>query len=355
VKPLAALLMAVLALASGTGCPREASTGGLPGAQLRRRLEAHMDVAAHRAELRGALSHYGLLFEIAPRDLDAFMTPIYVHRDPIGPVLGTAHGAEAHGGGVLALLLAHWRPDGRPARLDDRFGFAAGRQRLALEEIYRGHQRQVFLPVPGSPPEAIEGRLPETPQLPRMRFRYWTPAGFLETDAYKFLGLLLAHEEDWGKTWRNHLEQPLSVDRLLENARSYYLTNRSTEAEVADHTHLHLVELLLTYDRGHRSRSDPNDIKRRFLDVELSRESFEGEDGSEALAHYVESLGLLLADPRVSWQPEEARRVLEWLRRLERDRFQELAAVPIEHLAHLLKGLRRIEANGSRLTQARDR
>jgi hypothetical protein len=185
-----------------------------------------------------------------------------------------------------------------------------------------------------------------------MRFRYWTAEKFIETDAYKFLGLLIAHQEDWAATWLNHLHQELSLDLLLRNTRRYYLANRSTDRELADHSHLHLVELLLAYDRRRGAGRSSNEIKRRFLEVELAREEFEGDDGSEALGHYVESLGLLLENPHVTWQPDEGKQVMGWLRKLERDRFHDLDAVPIQHLSHLLKGLRLVGESRARLDHA---
>jgi hypothetical protein len=182
-----------------------------------------------------------------------------------------------------------------------------------------------------------------------MRSRYWSLPAPAESDAYKFLGLLVAHQEDPAATWTNHLHQTLSVDLLLRNTRDYYLTNRTTAGELADHSNLHLVEVLLAWDRRRGEPHGADAIKRRFLEVELARTRFEGEDGSEALAHYVQSLGRLVADPRVSWQPDEKRRVKGWLRKLEREHFQDLEAARLEHLAHLLKGLRLIGENEARL------
>jgi hypothetical protein len=331
-------------LATSPAC---AAADDFPGARLRERLEASL--TSRKAELQEAPGHYGLVFEIEQADLLEFMTQIRFHRDGGDFVLGVDHAPETHGGGVLALLLDAWRPAGRAARLTDAFPFGAKRQSLELEKIYRGHARQIFLPVPEREADAIIGELPASPVLPRMRFRYWTEPEPFETDAYRFLSLLLTHEDDLAETWSNHLGQELSVDLLLDNARGHYLALRDTGAERADHSHLHLVELLLAYDRRRPSRSGADEIKRRFLEVELARESFEGEDGSEALAHYVESLGVLLADPRIHWRGDEKRRLTTWLRRLERDRIRELDHLPLQHQSHLLRGLRLIAAHRDRL------
>jgi len=70
---------------------------------------------------------------------------------------------------------------------------------------------------------------------------------------------------------------------------------------------------------------------------------------SEALGHYVESLGLLLAEPGVSWTKADKTKVCAWLRDLETARLAEVDAVPVQHLAHLVSGLTQIEANKDRL------
>lgn len=331
-------LLIVLALASGAARAQEAAPESSPGMALRARLEARLRSGGQQA-LRAAPGHYGLLFPLEQDDLAEFMQQIWCHRDGDDFVLGTEYGAEIHGGGLLALLLEHWKPSARRARLGDRFFFERSRTRIALEEIYRGYRRQVFLPLPGREPAGIAGELPDSPQLPRMRFRYWTADEPLETDAYELLGLLVAHEPDASATWRNHLGQDLSVERLLRSTQDYYLARRSAQAELRDHSNLHLVELLLAWSRRQERPADAEAIKRRFLEVELAREEF-ADDGSEILAHYVESLGRLLRDPRLTWQPRERQRVRDWLRRLERERFDDPADVPILHLAHLLRGLR---------------
>jgi hypothetical protein len=109
------------------------------------------------------------------------------------------------------------------------------------------------------------------------------------------------------------------------------------------------VELLLAFERRSGEPDGTDAIKGRFLEVELSRWGFEGDDGNEALGHYVESLGLLVADPNITWQPSEKQRVSDWLRKREQDRFHDLEAVRLPHLAHLLKGLRQIGENRTRL------
>jgi hypothetical protein len=322
----------------------------VPGAQLRARLEAHL--RDHQPALKLEPGHYALLYELEPGYIEERLQSIAANWDGVGFVLGNEYGAEPHGGGILALLLEHWRPDSRPAALEDAFWFAGNGKRLRLAEIYRGHQRQLFLPVSGRSADAIDGQLPGTPQLPRMRFRHSSRPEPIETDAYSFLRLLVAHEADLAATWINHLGQELSVDLLLGNVRGHYLSDRGPDAEVADHSNLHLVELLLAYDRRRGDERGAEEVKRRFLEVELARRDFEGEAAVEALAHYAESLGLLLADPRVGWRPEERERVTIWLGELERDRMPDLDAVPLQELSHLLRGLRLVDEHRARLEAA---
>jgi hypothetical protein len=313
------------------------------------RLERHLD--SRKEELKQGLAHYGSLFEVEQEDLEELMKQVWFHRDRTGLALGSAYGPETHGGGLLTLLLDHWQPHSRASRLDDEFWFHANRERVRLAEIYRGHQRQIFLPVPGRAPGEIRGELPDSPQLPRMRSHYWTRPEAGETDAYPFLTLLVAREEDPSSTWRNHLDQELSLDLLMQNARAYYLTSRDTARELADHSHLHLVEVLLAYGRRRDGAHDPDAIKRRFLEVELAREDLRGDDGNEVLGHYAESLGALVADPEVSWTTGERQQIERWLRRLERDHFQDLEPVRLQELTHLLKGLRRIGDHQHRLEE----
>ena len=72
-------------------------------------------------------------------------------------------------------------------------------------------------------------------------------------------------------------------------------------------------------------------------------------EASEALGHYVESVGFLLADPDILWTTAEKKKVRAWLRDLEAVRLSEIDDVPVQHLAHLLHGLRLIDSNAGRL------
>ena len=320
---VAALVLIGVGLA---GC--ESATEELPGARHAERAEAQR--RERGGELRGAsLEHYALVEPVEEADLRRWIARIVPRRDGSAFVLAVGDTPELHGGALLDFLFRHWRPHGRAAGPEDRFPFV-GRE-VALGEIYAGHRRQVFLP--------------ESSHLPRMRFFVQT-AGVapVERDAYSFLRLLVARESDYAATWTNHAAQELSVDRLLRSAWQHYREARNAEVETADHSNLHLVEVLLAYRRRATAPLpfDANDVKRRFLETELARPVAETDD--ERLVHYVESLGWLLADPDVVWTADDGARARAWLRKLEDERFADLAGVEAAHLTHLLKGLRAIRA-----------
>lgn len=313
--------------------------------QLLARVEA--DLHRREEELRATPAHYGLVFPLSQPDLLAALRPVRFYGRGTDLVLGSDSALEPHGGGVLRLLLDHWRPDSRPATLEDRFWFEKNRQSLALGALYRAHRHQLFLPVEGVAPERIAGRLPRTPQLPRMRLPFTLPGQptrFVEVDAYKTLGLLIELEPDPSRTWVNALGQELSVDLLMHHVRDHYLSTTDTPAEPADHSELHLVELLLAYRAGAADAPDVAQIQQRFLEVELARTEFEPADEPLLRAHYAESLGLLLEEPRLDWRPSDRERVRAWLGDLD-ERFVDLDTVPVNRLSHLLRGLRGVASH----------
>ena len=143
----------------------------------------------------------------------------------------------------------------------------------------------------------------------------------------------------------------ISTAGLFHHVWDHYVIARSAAEEFADHSYLHLVEILIAYNSRleQNLRRDPNGLKRRLLTVELERIEYGGYEASEALGHYVESLGFLLADQDVNWTTAEKIKIRAWLRDLEMNRLAEIDDAPVQHLAHLLRGLRRIEANADRL------
>jgi hypothetical protein len=342
--PAAALALALLA-----ACGSEEEQA-LPGLDLAARTEVQLRERATQLR-RESLEHYALLHPVEEADLLRWTAPLAVRADGDAFVLAVDVTPELHGGGVLDVLFRHWRPEGRAARPEDAYPFRGGD--VALGAILAGHRLQVLLPVPGRPAEAIAGALPDPPQLPRVRFFARTPGAVpVERDAYALLRVLVARETDFATTWRNHVGQTLSVDLLMEHTWARYGGARGVEDERADHSYLHLVEVLLAYRAAARRRGaqellDANAIKRRFLDVELARPPAGVDD--EALAHYVESLGRLLADPDVDFDAGDRARVRRWLRELEEVRFADVEAVDGIFLAHLATGLRLIAAHHERL------
>jgi hypothetical protein len=289
---------------------------------------------------------------VTQQEFERFMASVVPYPSPIPGdiVMGGFRGLELHGGGVLGLLANIWRPESRRPTLADRYPFSNAAAPIALQDIYRAHERQLFLPVPGLAPEEIDSVLPEAPGLPRMRFARGPTGlpGTTEVDAYTFLELLLRFEGDLSRTFTNHLNQHLSADLVLGQTWAHYLAPRSAEAEFADHSYLHLPEILLSY--AHRdSTRDPDEIKRHFLAVELSRTDYGGYDASEALGHYTDTLGLMLDDPRLRWADTEKQQIRLWLTDLERRLPERLEEIPLQHLAHLARGLRSVQRNADRL------
>jgi hypothetical protein len=110
-------------------------------------LAARVESALEREKARLAedLGHYALVFPVEQAQLLAFMRRVRIFGSAHQLVLGTAQGFEPHGGGLLALLLDLWRPEGRAAKLDDRFAFEASGATLPLSAIYASHRSWIFL------------------------------------------------------------------------------------------------------------------------------------------------------------------------------------------------------------------
>ena len=317
-----ALLGVATSIAPRAGAaPAQAGLDGFAArveAEVRRRSE----------ELRRRyVAHYALVAELPNPDLRRAMAPVSFRRDGAAYVLGVDREAEYHGAGILGLLRDAWRPGGRRASWQDRFPFLPNGESVALGALYEGHKKQLFVPSDGSDSES---------GLPRMLFFAADPAtARIERDAYSMLRLLVARETDFAATWENHLGQTLSVDLLLRAAWAAYREPRPADAEHADHSWLHQVEILLAYAaRG--GAVDPQQVRDRFLSVELSRGP---EADAELLGHYAESLGFLAAASSVRWPPESRARAAAWLAGLPA-RFGDLGSADARHLTHLLRGLR---------------
>ncbi len=320
----------MLVLAAALACSRELPHDDFPGMRLLAQVESRL--ADEEAELKPMLEHYGLVFPVSQADLDEFMQYVHIQGSGADLALGDAYGVESHGGGYLRLLFDHWRPASRVPTLDDRYRFAADGRDLELRRSYEAGRQQVFLPY---------AKPSEVPPLPRMLIRWQQPAGplqLIDSDAYKFLRLLIELEPDASKTWTNRQGQQLSVDSLMRRVSESYLTSRPSAAGPLDHSSLHLVELLVAYGKKNPA-TDFAPIREHLLAVELAQQGLAPEVAATLRAHHAESLGYLLTAPGLAWGEAEQERVKSWLRELEEKHFPD-APDEVEPLSHLGKGLR---------------
>jgi hypothetical protein len=328
--PLATARRIALVALVATACAPDAPRDDFPGMRLLARAEARLE-REQPALRQTLLDHYALLFPVEPHDLHAFMRHVRFHGDGPDLALGTEFGPESHGGGLLRMLFDLWRPGGRAPRLDDRYRFEANGAELELGRLYRAYQQQLVLPEAG---------------LPRMRFRFGLPGGpqrDVDLDAYKLLSLLIELEPDPAETWTNRAGQTLDLERLLARVRAHYLASAAPSSDPADHSNLHLVELLVAFGL------ELEPIQVHFLSVDLAQDAFEPKDASFLLSHTAESLGRLLESPALDWSEDEGRRVTAWLEALERTRFLEVEREELESLCHLARGLRSVRAQQAKL------
>ena len=325
-----ALLAGLLLLAAALACSRERPHDDFPGMRLLADVEAELD--ARQAELKPMLEHYGLVFPIPQADLEAFMQNVRVQGSGADLALGNELGVESHGGGYLRFLFDYWRPEGRPATLDDRFHFETAQRDIELRRFYEAGRQQLFLPY---------AKRTEVPPLPRMLIRWQaSPSSTLlvDSDAFKFLSLLIELEPDAARSWSNRQAQQLSVVALMRRVREHYLTSRPSAAGPLDHSSLHLVELLVAY-----GRKDPTydfaPIREHLLGVELAQEGLDPKVAATLRAHHAESLGHLLTAPGLAWSAADKERAKHWLRELEELHFPD-APDEVEPLSHLGRGLR---------------
>ena len=327
--PLATARRIALVALIATACAPEAPRSDFPGMRLLARVEARLE--REKPALRETLlDHYGLLFPVEPQELAAFMRHVRVHGDGADLALGTEFGPESHGGGLLRMLFDLWRPGGRAPRQGDRYRFE-GSGELELGSLYRAYRQQIALPDAG---------------LPRVRFRFALPGGpprDIDLDAYKLLSLLIELEPDPAKTWTNRSGQTLDVERLMARVRERYLASAAPSADPADHSELHLVELLVAFGRALAP------VRAHFLESELAQEVFEPKDASFLVSHTAESLGRLLEAPGPDWSEADAQRATRWLAELERTRFLDVEREELESLCHLARGLRAVRAHQAKL------
>lgn len=320
--------------------PDDIGAADLPGMALLARVEARLE--RERRALLPSLAHYGLVFPVSQPELHRFMAQIRTHGGGADLSLGTLARPESHGGGLLRLLFDHWRPGGRPARLDDAYPFAADQPAVALRRFYDAGRQQLHLPDSRSGSTA----------LPRMTYRFAGPFAqdrVVDRDAYAFLDLLIALESDPSRTWTNRLGQRLSLETLVQSIRAAYMSRPALRSEPADHSLLHLAELLVAYEEATGSGGLPA-VRRRFVDSELGADDPDPGFATELLGHRAETLGRLLAADELVWRGRDRRSVRDWLAVLETSGFGDVEEVPLQHLAHLAAGLRSVRRHADRLT-----
>jgi hypothetical protein len=320
----------LLVWSAASACAPEAPHDDFPGMRLLAQVESRLE--DQQAELKPMLEHYALVFPVSPADLEEFMRSVRVQGSGSDLALGNELGVESHGGGHLRLLFDCWRPESRPPTLDDRYHFEADRRDVELRLLYDAGRQQIFLPY---------ARPTQLPPLPRMLIR-WQPrtggAQLVDSDAYKFLSLLIELEPDPAQGWSNRQAQSLSVDQLMRRVLENFLTSRPSPAGPIDHSSLHLVELLV----AHGSRDPAYDfaaIREHLLSVELVQPDLDPEVAATVRAHLAESLGHLLTAPGQSWSQVDKERAKAWLRELEEKNFPD-APEDVEPLSHLGRGLR---------------
>ena len=317
--------------------------------RLKPALEAVLN--ERRVELATDIGHYGLVFTPTPEMLQAFLDQVEAREHRGGFVVTLRNyfdparypARESHGGTFLSALLGFWRPDGRPARLQDRWTFANGAR--VLDDIYVGHKKQLFIPPNESAPPLPVILLP---------FESNGKTVVEAADAYQVVLLVIEHTpaERFGETWANIVNQSLSVDRVVDQVRTAYLADRRTGVVSADHTSYHAMEILVKHAQKAATKPDFSEVARRFLEVELSEtELLKNEMLRDALvSHYIQSLGYLLSYDRLELSAEQKAQVRAWLGTVVRyfpDSRLEVADV--HELAHALHGLRLIEAHADKL------
>ncbi len=147
--------------------------------------------------------------------------------------------------------------------------------------------------------------------FPLMRYQQYSSIGypqFVDQDSYQFLLLLmkLTPSSEWKKPWNGFTKQNLSIDHILKKVEEAY---KNDEFYSGEHDVFHFTEVLLTYSQG--SGKDPNQLKKRFLERE-TKKTIKSNNVTK-IAHQMESLGLLLNAPEITWTQEEQKQVQDWI------------------------------------------
>lgn len=325
----------------------------IPASALRLQASLETTLSDRQAELASDLGHFGLVFPPTQEMVRASLQQVEAREHRGGfvltraPYFSTANfrARESHGGTFLNELLRFWQPEGRKARLQDRYVFANGAR--ALEDIYLAHKKQLFIPP-------VEQGVPS---FPVMLLPFATDEGKTvvePADSYQVLLLVLDNTPgaQFGSEWLNIVNRPLSVDSLVAQVRTAYLTNPKPGTLSGDHTSYHALEILVKHAEKSPARPDLQDVKRRFLEVELSETALlENAPLRHGLiAHYLQALGYLLSHERLRLSAGEKAHITAWLGKVEGYYPGNLAQVGgVHELAHALQGLRLIQEHAQKL------
>ena len=326
----------------------------LPASTLRLKANLENVLNERQSELATDLGHFGLVFQPTQEMLRASLQQVEAreHRGGFvltrGPYFSTANypARESHGGTLLNELLGFWQPNGRKALLQDRYAFANGPR--VLDTIYLAHKKQLFIPP-------IENGA--APSFPVMLLPFASEEGRTvvePADSYQVLLLVIDNTAggQFGDEWMNLVNQPLSVDRLVEQVRTAYLEDRQPGRLPGDHTSYHALEILVRHAQKSPAMPSIQAIKRRFLEVELSETELLKNDAvrDALLSHYIQALGYLLSYERLALSAQEKMQITRWLDGLAGYFPERLAQVANVHeLAHALHGLRLIQQHAGKL------
>lgn len=325
----------------------------LPASTLRLKASLETALNERQSELASDLGHYGLVFQPTQEMVRASLEQVEAREHRGGfvvtraPYFSVANypARESHGGTFLNELLRFWQPEGRKARLQDRYVFANGAR--VLDDIYLAHKKQLFIPP-------VEQGIPS---FPVMLLPFATDEGRTvvePADSYQVLLLVIDNTPagQFGTEWMNIVNQPLSVDSLVAQVRTAYLTDRKPGTLSADHTSYHALEILVKHAQKSPRRPDLQVVTRRFLDVELSETALLANEAvrEALLSHYIQALGYLLSYDRLDLASQDKAQVARWLDTLAGYFPASLSqAASVHELAHALHGLRLIQEHADRL------
>lgn len=253
---------------------------------------------------------------------------------------------QFHGGALVQGLMSFADPE-QPIRTlqagdhgDGCFPMEAHETPMTLRKAFEAEK--YALEIPQAPEHA-----PDMSQMPVYGF----PRGSHNNDAYHWMLAYLAHvpPDQWDDPWINQHGQELSFSKIMRAATDAYLAH--TKNLPGDHSYLHMVEVLTKYHSTLGNLEQLNAIRDKFLHHELKTDlaDFPLLHFSE-VAHYGESLGVLLSNPHIQWSRNDKEIVHRWVYQLRHFITDLLCQHPREsELSHLYKGLELIQQQAHRV------